>query len=584
MLLLAVGLAFAVPGLSMSLLDPDEGLYADVAREMVAAGDWVVPRFNGLPYLEKPPLYFWLTALAFLVTGFSEWVLRGWSVLAALGTSAVAWRLGRRLYGPRGGVVAGVMLLTSAGYALYLRKASTDFVFAFSLALAVYGFIVDAERPDRGRRRFFLLYAGSALALLSKGLIGALFPALIVGVSLRWYPGLRWRDLNLTRGLTLVAALTVPWHALVAWRDPSLFRFYLVDNQILRFLNLREFLEDDVAISTPGYLVATFLWFFPWSVFLLARPAPTALVPAWRVTAVWAAVVVGFFALSGSKLEYYALPALPAFAVLVAGGWTAGRDVGRWLGVGLAGCATVGTAAIWLGPRMTPEQILGGLAHLNVYYRILREQGAVLPFESVRPFGLLLQGLGVTLLAGWVIAGVCWMRGWRRGALLALVGVGAGIAALIVELLILIEPHHSTRAVAEVISGMAAPRDLVVHEGSLEYSAALPFYTGRRIRVVNGARGDLEFASRRPEAREYFLDAAALAALWRGPDRVFLVTQQGRGRGVAATLPRESVRVVGRFGSRWLYASTPAHTWAGECGPTGGACRAVLRGRTSPGG
>jgi hypothetical protein len=452
--------------------------------------------------------------------------------------------------------VAGISLASSAGYALYVRKASTDFVFVFCVALAVYGFLSDAERPERGARRFWLFYLGAALGVLAKGLVGAVLPALIVGLSVPWMRGLRWRDLNLARGAALFAAVTLPWHALAAWRAPGLFWFYLVDNQLLRFLDLRGAVEDDVSISTLGFLVVTFLWFFPWSVFLLARPAPGGAGARWRpVMIVWAVVVIGFFALSRSKLEYYALPALPALAVLVAGAWTAGRDVGRWLAVGFLGSAAVGAGALWLGARLTPAQALSGLGELNVYYRILREQGTAFPFDSARPFGLLLQGLGGVLIAGWGLAALCWARGWRRGALAALVGVGAAIAALILELLVVVEPHHSARAVAGALVASAGPDDLVVHEGALEYSAALPFYTGRRIAVVNGARGDLAFASRLPGAEAYFLDGAELARRWASPGRVFLVTREPPARGVVAELPPGAAHLVGRYGSRWLYVN-----------------------------
>ena len=93
-LLLAVSLPFLFFGLGLSFLDPDEGLYGAIAREMVQRGDWVTPRFNGFPYLEKPPLLFWLTALTFRLFGPSEWAVRLWSVLPALGTVLLAWRMG----------------------------------------------------------------------------------------------------------------------------------------------------------------------------------------------------------------------------------------------------------------------------------------------------------------------------------------------------------------------------------------------------------------------------------------------------------------------------------------------------------
>ena len=495
-LLLAVALPLLLIALDLSFLDPDEGLYGDVASEMLATGNWVVPAFNGLPYLEKPPLYYWLSMLTLRLDRDGEWALRIWSAVSALGTVLLAWRIGRRLYSPAAGVMAGLMLATTAGYALYVRKASTDFVFVLCLTVALYGFLRDAVRPDRGRTRFLIFYAGTALALLSKGLIGVAFPLLIAGITLVWTRRLTRADLNLGRGALVFAAIAVPWHALVAWRRPGLFWFYIVDNQILRFLGRRAFLEDDVPVTMLAFLVLSFIWFFPWSVFAFARPAGDERAAAvWRpLIPIWAVVVIGFFAASGSKLEYYALPAFPALAVMVGAAWTSQRDVGRWMVPGLIGCVAVGGAALWLGARLTPSQALWALAELNVYYRILREQGLPFPFDSVRPFAALLQGLGATLVIGWTVAAVCWWRGWPRAAFAALAAHGVVIAALIIGLLYAVEPHHSAKAVAHAIVARADPGDVLAHEGSLEYSAALPFYTRRRIVVVNGARGDLDSA------------------------------------------------------------------------------------------
>ena len=555
LMLLAVPLLFTAQGLE--LLDPDEGLYAGIAQSMATTGDWMLPHFNGLPYLEKPPLYFWAAALTLRVDPSSELAVRIWSALAALGTVLLAWRMGRRLYGPAAGVMAGVALTTTVGYALYVRKASTDFVFVFCLTLALYGFLRDATRPEAGKARFLLFYAGSALALLSKGLIGLVFPVVIVAVTLVIVGGLRWRQLNLGRGALVFGALALPWHALMAWRDPGLFWFYVVDNQILRFLDARAFIEDDVPVGTLAFVALSFLWAFPWSVFALARSAPSATPGArWRpLLFVWLVAVLVFFAVSRSKLEYYALPAFPALAMMVGGAWASGRDVGRWLVAGAVGSIAVGVAALWMGARLTPDGTLAGLAELNVYYRILREQGQPLPFPSAQPFALLLQGLGLVLIAGWSMAVLAWWRARRRLAFGLVTGTGVAIAALIVQLLYVIEPHHSAAAVSSAITAAATPADVVAHEGSLEYSAALPFYTGRRVLVVNGERGDLETASRRPEGRGWFIDTAGLARRWQEGPRIFLVTQRARAQSVVTALPPASVHLLGQYGSRWLYSN-----------------------------
>ena len=554
-LLLVLSAPFLFVKLGMPFLDPDEGLYATIALEMARDGDWVMPHANGLPYLEKPPLYFWLTALTFRLLGPSEWTTRLWSALAVLGTVLLTWRIGRRLYGEGAGLLAGIVMATVVGNALYVRKASADQLFVFCLTLAIYGFLRDAERPDRGGRRFLLFYLGIALSLLAKGFIG-LFPLLIVGLGLALVRRLSWRDLNLARGAALVLVVAGPWHALVAWRSPTLFGVYVLDAHLLRFFNARRYVEADVPLSTLGFLAASFVWAFPWGVFSLARPEPGRTPPAhWRpVIVLWLVLVVGVFALSRFKHEYYALPAFPALAVLVGAAWAGGRDIGRWLALGLIGCAAVGLAALWIGAGPTAGQVLDGLAELNAYYRILRDQKVPLPFEP-REFGVLLQGLGWVLLVGWGLATVCWARGWRPTAFASLVGVAGTITLLIFRLLDVVEPHHSVKEVAQAINAQAAPADVLVLEGSLSYGGALPFYTRRRLLLVNGAVDYFSITARLPEARGVFVDTREMQKLWEGPRRVFLVAHRPFDRGLIAALPSASVHDLGGHGGSHLYSN-----------------------------
>jgi len=368
--------------------------------------------------------------------------------------------------------------------------------------------------------------------------------------------GLSWRDLNLARGAALAAVIVVPWHALVAWRSPTLFGVYVLDAHFLRFLNARRYVEADVPIPTLAFLAASFVWAFPWSVFTLARAAPR---PAgrgrWRpLVVLWLLVVVGLFALSRFKHEYYALPAQPALAVLVGGAWASGRDIGRWLVVGLLGCSAVGVGALLAAGGLTAGQVLDGLANLNAYYRILRDQQMPLPFDP-EPFGVLLKVLGLILLLGWGLATSCWARGWRRGAFGVLVGVSGTITLLIFSLLDVVEPHHSVKDVARAFNSTAAPADVLVLEGSLSYSGALPFYTGRRALLVNGAVDYFAIPARLPESRGVFVDSADLTRLWEGPRRVFLITPRPPGHGIVAELPAGSVRELGHYGGRRLYAN-----------------------------
>lgn len=617
----AVASPFLFTGLgSIDLLDPDEGMYGAIAREMAEGGDWITPHFNGVRYLEKPPLYFWLTASITAIFGPSEWAVRLGSALPALGTAVLTWEIGRLLYGGAAGLFSAIIFLTGAGVFRYARVAATDFLLVFSITLAIYGFIKSALVVNReslivnsawvkglgGTFHFslftvyvVLFWLGMALGVLSKGLIGLVLPLLIVGVFIA--ANSKWRIANGGEGglftiyyslfanpvgILLFLLIVLPWHFLAAWENPGFFEFYILDNQILRFLNSRSFIEDDVPVTTFTFLLLVPIWFFPWSLFLPA---------AWRqgfprmasgdfqverlrlLVGLWALVVLIFFSLSSSKLEHYFLPAVPPLSLMVGGLW--GEAVSRhssmvngyrslegangqwlvtmrrWLGLGAAGCAVVGLALIFFSSYLTPQALLAGLAELNVYYRILSAQGSPFPFASISPFVHLLQGLGAVLLLGLPLAFLLFRLHMPKASFAALLCVAGVIAALVFRLLLVIEPHHSAKAVALALKAQAHPGDAIVHEGPLEYTAGLPFYTGRPISLLNGKRGDLDFGSRYEEARHLFLDREQFARLWTGRKRVFLVTRYQKQESVLRHLPEGKIFLIGQFGSRWLYTN-----------------------------
>ena len=147
------------------------------------------------------------------------------------------------------------------------------------------------------------------------------------------------------------------------------------------------------------------------------------------------------------------------------------------------------------------------------------------------------------------------MRGWHRGAFASLIAVAGVITVLIFRLLDAVAPHHSVKEIAQAITTRAGPADVMVVEGSLEYSPALPFYTGRRALLVNGAVDYFSFAATLPEARGVFIDTGELRRLWQGPRRIFLVARRPRGQSVVVALPPVEVYDLGQYGSRWLYSN-----------------------------
>ena len=427
----------------------------------------------------------------------------------------------------------------------------------------------DAERLSAGPLCFYL---GAALGFLSKGLVGVVFPLLIAGLYL-WFSGDRIgiRQMCLKWGAPFFLALVLPWHLLAAWNNPGFFEFYVIDNQFLRFLSNRAFLEDDVPVGTAAFLGLTWLWFFPWSLFLLGtlrhgfpdtRLGSTPEERLRLLIGLWAVVVLGFFSLSSSTLEHYMLPALPPLSLMVGASWAQSAGTSeplpslKWLlAASAAGCAIVGGGLMLLAGRLGPEAFFAWLAKLNVYYRILKEHGALFPFSSVAPFEQLARELGAVLAIGVLASLLLFCRRRPLAAFGAVTAVAGGGAILVFRLLFVIEPHHSAKSVAAVLKRQVQQSERIVHQGSLEYSASLPFYTGRQIHVLNGRRGDLEFGSRYPEGQGLFLDDAELARLWREPERVFLVTREPGQGDVLAGLSGQTVFHLGRYGSRSLYSN-----------------------------
>ena len=410
---------------AISLLDPDEGMYGAIAREMAEKGDWITPHFDGVRYLEKPPLYFWLTALTISLVGPSEWTVRLWSALPALGTALLVWRMGRLLYGGASGLLSAIILLTSVGVFRYTRVAATDSLLVFSLTLSLYGFVRIMLNQMRGAKSVwsgpFLFYLGMALGVLSKGLIGALFPLLIAGLYF-WFSGERisWNRIHFKWGLLLVVVLILPWHLLVAWKNPGFLQFYFVDNQFLRFLSDRAFIEDDVSVGSFAFLGLAFVWFFPWSLFLWGTwrhgllNAGLAATPEDRlhlVVGLWAFTVIGFFFISPSRLEHYILPALPPLSLVVGASWCeslgavklpAGAATTVLVDAGLSGRELAARAAREMEPHYLTTYLTELAGVFNSWYARERVIGGEHPQYGI----FLTQAVERTLAEGLRLLGI----------------------------------------------------------------------------------------------------------------------------------------------------------------------------------
>ncbi|GAB7128182.1 glycosyltransferase family 39 protein [Silvimonas sp. JCM 19000] len=324
---------FSTPGFR-TLISPDEGRYAEIAREMLNSGDWITPRLNGIKYFEKPPLQYWMTAGSFRIFGENEFAARFWPALTGFAAVVMVWATLRRLlrHDPHGETQAwaGAAVLAScawwvgSGHFLTLDMGVTAF-----LTLALCGFLW-AQQDDASAREnsngMLVAWIAMALAMLSKGLIGPLIPGaalVIYSVVMRdWH---LWQRLHLVKGLILFTAIAAPWFVLVSQRNPEFAQFFFVHEHLQRYATHEASRVQPwfffIPVLVGGMLPWTALLPAAWREGLSNSTRLSNGTPAFntsRFLLVWSAFVFVFFSISGSKLPAYILPMFPSVVMLMA--------------------------------------------------------------------------------------------------------------------------------------------------------------------------------------------------------------------------------------------------------------------------
>jgi 4-amino-4-deoxy-L-arabinose transferase-like glycosyltransferase len=545
-------------------LDPPEGFHAAVAHAMVASGDWLVLRLDGVRYFDKPPLLYWLVALSRSVAGPGEAAARLWPALAAVGVAAVTGWIGTMLRNARTGVLAALIVAANLGLYVFGRQLKPDVPFILFIVLAFAGFVV-AYRGG-GRWGLALMYASLGVAALTKDFLGAVGPLGVIAAFV-WIT--RERPYGVWApwwGLLLMLAIAMPWYLVAELRSPGFLWYTVVDNHILNFARQRVFPDEDIPLGSVQFLGVTLAAFLPWALAApgavaraLRPPWPNPEARLWGLLALWAVLVIGFFTVSAFKLPHYGLPAFPALALLVARVWDESLEAQpgamspRRLLVPIAVCFAVLAGGLLLGALGRIPLPDGALESVDVAARNLAARGqsaAASPLALYAPImlrGALLFGVAAVALA--VAVG----RGWP-GA-----GVGVALAAMIAFLpmagdgMTQFARSRSARPVAEALVRRLGPTDVVVHEGPLENSGSLLLSVAHRVYVVRGLQSNLAFGATFPEAREIFWSAARLRESWAQDGRRFLVSTVDPAHSVARTL--EPLHLLAQGGGRWLYSN-----------------------------
>ena len=382
LVVLILALAWFGPLDYRKLVKPDEGRYSEIPREMVASGDWVTPRLNGLKYFEKPALQYWATATAYEAFGQHDWTARLWPALTSFLGILLAAYTGCRLFGRQAGLYAGTVLGGSLLYFGIGHLNTLDMGLSFFMQASLCGFLL-ANRPDatapESRRWMLFTWAALGLAVLSKGIVApVLTGAVLVLYSLAGRDLSPWRRLSLLPGLALFFAITVPWFVAVSLRNPEFFHFFFIHEHFERFLTKSHNRFHPWFYFVPVLVLGA----LPWTTML-----PQTLLGAWRrvgegfqprrLLLIWAVFIYFFFSISSSKLPSYILPCFPALALLL-GDWLTriSRRALLWhLGVVAVLAAAVGIAApLFIEKAANPEQ---PLAMMSAYGRWLAVAGAL---------------------------------------------------------------------------------------------------------------------------------------------------------------------------------------------------------------
>jgi 4-amino-4-deoxy-L-arabinose transferase-like glycosyltransferase len=523
---------------------------------MVAQHDWITLYANGIRYLEKAPLMYWGMAASFTVFGPQDWAARIPLAIAALALFLVVYRFGRRLFASdTAGFYAALILLTSFGIFIYTHIIIPDVIVCLWLTVSMMLFWISLQQPQPSRGTAWGFAAACALNVLTKGLIGIVFPLGIVFIFLLLNRNLghlrRWHPVS---SILVFLAIALPWHIAAGIANPpqgqvrGFFWFYFVNEQVLRYLNRRVPRDYD---TVPLLLFWGLLgiWLIPWIAFIFKAIVPVRMrsslrrvrLPshdqAWNLLGLWAAFVMVFFSFS-TRQEYYSLPALPPLALMI-GGWLgreekcsvrdprriAGRRIAIVLFIlGATGSMLAAFVAIRARPPAPGVDISTLLTQNPQDYALSMGHFFDLSLRSMGAFRPELILTALALLAGTFANMIL------RSINLIRMGNYALVAMMVVLLLAAhmtlgaFSPVLSSKALADAIAPRLQAGDVVEINGEYEAGSTLGFYLRRQVRILNGRSSDLWYGSFFRDAPQIFDDEASFRRLWSGPQRVFLWT------------------------------------------------------------
>ncbi len=585
--LVLIGLWWVIYMVGLSrpaLLDDADTVHAEAAREMLLRHNWVTLYANGVRYLEKAPLMYWSVAASYKLFGVNEWSTRFPLMLGVLAMILATYGLGRRVFGPDGGLDSGLVLATALGPYLFTRFLIPDVLVGLWLTLTFWLFVECLEQEHPSKWICWGLAVVCALNVLTKGLIGLVFPAGAIGAYLLLTGNLKYLlKLRLISSSVIFLAVAAPWHILAGLENPAqgavrgFWWFYFINEHVRRFLGTR-MPHDYDKVPLLLFWVLLVMWLVPWSVFVPQallevprrwRDIRSQMTPrqrAYLLFLLWNLVIVGFFSFS-TRQEYYTIPAIPGMALLV-GGWLSRereseaesreRRAGRISAAGLLAIgiliAVVGFGLLWFSKAPVPGADLADLLKKHPQdYALSFGHFLDLTPQAMGAFRGPLFWFSLAFLVGSFANFILRRRGCAGRANAALAAMMVIVLASVHAAFTMFSPILSSKDLALAIKAHYQPGDQVVVAGLYENASSLNFYGGFPLRSLRPPAGNMWYGSQFPDAPRVWETEASFTALWQGPQRVFFWAEDENPKELTG-MPRY---VVAQEGGKIIFTNRP---------------------------
>lgn len=467
---------------SYGLMNPDEGRYSEIPREMLESGDFLTLHLNYVSYFEKPPLHYWLTAVSFLIFGQNEFAARFIPALMGFLTILMTWFTARKFEGEDTANFSAIILGTSALFFAISRINITDMTLSFFLTLSLFSFYIFYK--ENRKRWLYVFYAALAFATLAKGLIGIILPAGVIF----WFMVFK-RDWSIMKRLFLSPAILlfflicVPPFYLVCKKNPDFFYFFFIQEHFLRYSTKMHDRYAPFWFFIPIIIGGLFPWlgglFVSYKNYFSKKDENIYLV-------LWVLIITLFFSVSHSKLAPYIIPVYPALAILIAKNLVQLKDTG------------------------SSKAIKACLGFLT-FFTIVLVMAAVLILNGIIPIrkiqDVLLYRMPITCLCMLcvVFCIMFWAMLNRPKKLFALYSLFAFCFILTaLPAIKILGNERSTRVLNKTLVPLLNPQDKVLN--FRDYQQDLPFYTKRRVAIA-GWTGELYYGREKDkDADNWFID------------------------------------------------------------------------------